>query len=310
MKLNRLALLLMLLLAGVTLQAAPVKISFLNDEVALRETMSILRANGCRKDAISSFKFAVDHYNAIPPKLDLEKFPQRLNGFYSFISASNLIEALPYRLYGAPHPYEINCFDTVILLTKGCIHIGLQADEIYGPFLSPYTETNNYSVMRPAATPRDAFAVTCPAWYTNITCDVMESVNSNTRICLTASFFSFRCLPNSTTENNLSQTVWKILTSDWKKQKLEFPKNMQVVLCYGVNFPQRIMLTGHAGLLFRIHNHYVFIEKTGGSGPFVRFDFEDRADLNLWLAKEFNGLGWTHLFATFNDKEIEEIKVN
>jgi hypothetical protein len=60
-----------------------------------------------------------------------------------------------------------------------------------------------------------------------------------------------------------------------------------------------------------LHNcgEYVYIEKAGNSGPFVRLDFADKRDLLSWFnaairpteAKE------NMFFATFNDKEIEPL---
>ncbi len=310
MKSNWLSLLFILLFIKTASLAAPVKVTFLDDEVALKETMELLRTNGCQSEVLSSFKRAVTNYNATPTGLNLQKFPRKEAGYYSFASVSNLVEALPGRLCDASHPYEINCYDTVILLTKNFLRISALADAISGPILAPKTTTNNFSTMVISATPRDAYASAYPPWYLSSTHDDMKVIEDNTRICLTSAFYCFRCFPNSTTETNLAQKVFEALKVDWNRQKIEFPKNMEVVLCSGINFPNKFMLTIHAGLLLKHQRHYVFLEKSGGSGPFVRLDFEDKADLNVWLASEFGGLGWTHVFATFNDQEVEAIPIH
>jgi len=84
-------------------------------------------------------------------------------------------------------------------------------------------------------------------------------------------------------------------------------------LCHEVNFPKRWFVTVHAGLLFPRERGYTYIEKSGGSGPFVRLDFDDRAAMLTWLAGMFRGaekLGYTHHFATFNDTKIERLEVS
>jgi len=101
------------------------------------------------------------------------------------------------------------------------------------------------------------------------------------------------------------------LLATWRRHDLKFPPRFEVVLCHEVNFPLRTCVTAHAGLLFPRKHGYTYIEKSGGSGPFVRLDFEDRADLLTWLAGMFRGaekFGYTHHFATFNDTKIEMLE--
>jgi hypothetical protein len=258
-----------ILLLAATTHAAQVKISFLDDEGALNDTLAVLKECGCHPDAVQGFKIAVEYYNETPSGLDFKKFPVKEKGFYIFNSASNLLKALPCKLLEAPHPYQINCFDTAILLTKGSAQISIKPDDICGPFLAPYNETNTFTQMRIAATPRDAFAVTYPSWYQMITRTMMKDVDMNARICLNVCFYEWRFLPESTTETNLSQNTFKTLTSEWEKQKLVFPSNAEVVLCHAVNLNKKFFLTGHAGLLMHLRGHYTYLEKAGGSGPLM-----------------------------------------
>jgi hypothetical protein len=101
------------------------------------------------------------------------------------------------------------------------------------------------------------------------------------------------------------------LRASWARQSMSFPERFEVVQCHEVNFPQRWFVTAHAGLLFPRERGYTYIEKAGGSGPFVRLDFADRAMLLTWFGGMFRGaerLGYTHHFATFNDKKIEMVE--
>jgi hypothetical protein len=52
---------------------------------------------------------------------------------------------------------------------------------------------------------------------------------------------------------------------------------------------------------------YVYIEKTGGSGPFVRLDFGNTGDLIAWLAWKFDKTKGVPVFVTFNDSDIERL---
>ena len=58
---------LMLLLSSTALQAGTIKLSFLEDETAVRATGDFLLAHGTGPDAISAFKSAIAHYNLNPP---------------------------------------------------------------------------------------------------------------------------------------------------------------------------------------------------------------------------------------------------
>jgi len=101
------------------------------------------------------------------------------------------------------------------------------------------------------------------------------------------------------------------LKASWTRQGMSFPQRFEVVLCHEVSLPQRWFVTSHAGLLFPRERGYTYIEKAGGSGPFVRLDFADRGALLTWFSATFRGaerLGYTHHFATFNDKKIEMVE--
>src|SRR6185503_19340600 len=122
-----------------------------------------------------------------------------------------------------------------------------------------------------------------------------------------------RChmLPESTEEQGLADNVRKTLRAGWKRDDVKFPTKFEVVLCHEIDFAHRWLATVHAGLLFSRKNGYTYIEKAGGSGPFVRLDFEDRAVLLGWLGGMFRGAerhGYTHHFATFNDAKIEMLQ--
>lgn len=298
-----------LLLSRISAVAAPVRVSFLVERDGLPDTLTVLKNSGCTQEAMSRFKKAVENYQATALVWDFDKFPKSQKGFFHFESASHLVAALPHQLCDSKHAYDFNCFDTLITVAAGRLRTGLRPDDIAGPFLVPHMSTNGGFMVLPAATPRDAFSLVYQPWYRDATKDAFSQ--SGTRISLTAALFRCHALPGSTTEPKLGSNVFESLRASWRRDNVLFPQDFEVVLCHQASFPQRMFLTAHAGLLFPRKKGYTYIEKAGGSGPFVRLDFDDRADLLTWLSGMFRGagkLGYTHHFVTFNDTKIEMLE--
>lgn len=307
-----LAFLAVLLLSAVIVRAGSIKVSFFDNEDTIVQTSEILRGDGCKADAISRFRRAVARYKSQPPGFDVKNFPREENGFFTFDSASNLVAALPQPLSKALHPFELTCFDLVILLTEGLTPVRNGPDELAGPFLAAWTSTNGETYPRLAATARDAFAVSCPSWYVDATQDVMGTSQREARMCLMAGFFCFHVLPNSTSDAELPSTLLKVLRGSWARQGLRFPTNVDMVLYHQASLPDKMVLTSHAGLLLHRHSGYTYLEKTGGCGPFVRVDFGDLKDLTIWFGATLDGgtEPSTHpYFVTFNDREIKAVRI-
>ena len=293
------------------LEAATLRASFLMDQAAWRNTLDVLRDDRCAPDAIRTFQRAVERYAATEFVFDFSKFPKPHGGFYSFESASALVKALPHPLCETRHPYEFNCFDAVIALAGDGLHTSLRPDDIADPFLVLHSLTNGSSTILPRATAKDAFDLAYPAWYRDMTDRVLPVARHDARIALTALLFRCHPLPQSTTEEGLSEGVMRTLRAAWKRHNLQFPTNCEVVLCHQAGFSQRTVITAHAGLLFPHQHGYVYIEKGGGGGPFVRLDVDDKAALLVWLSAIFwdaERQGYTHCFATFNDTRIEKLE--
>ncbi len=292
-------------------RAGTVRVSFLDDKTVLRKTLEILRSSGCTQNAIVGFQRAVERYHANSFEFDSTKFPPCRDGFYSFESASRLAAALPrQQLCETPHAYELNCFDAVIGLAADRLWTRHQPDEIFGPILVSHTTTNGAFVILPVATARDAFELVYPAWYREVTEGAFPKSMHDARVALTAALFRWHVLPLSTTEQGLGEDLFQTLRASWRRQDIKFPRKFEVVLCHEVHFPERRFATSHAGLLFPREKGCTYIEKSGGRGPFVRLDFDERADLLTWLAEMFRAdkFGYTHHFATFNDARIQMLQ--
>jgi len=297
-----------LFLCGLRSQAAEVRASFLMDREVVSQTVQVLTNSGCTSAAATAFQRMVQRYSATGLNLDLGKFPRLHEGFYTFASAAQLAAALPHPLSETQHVYEFNCFDMVILLAGESLHTTVRPDDIAGPFLAPYTPTNGSFRVSPRATARDAFTVVYPQWYREVSEPAFPQAQLDSRICLTAALFRCHPLPQSTTEESLPDAVMKVLRASWGRLEMKFPANFEVVQCHEVSFPEHFLVTAHLGLLFPRKHGFTYIDKGGGSGPFVRLDFEDRTELITWLKSIFKGgekYGYTHHYATFNDGKIE-----
>ena len=298
--------------AAPRLNASPIEISFLDDDAALQNTANLLGAIGCDSNSINLFQTAVQWNYKYPLGLELKAFPPRKNGFYQFLSISDLIAALPQPLITAAHPAQMNCFDSVILLAGSLMQTKVRPDALCGPFLTPVTLTNNIVNMVVEATARDAYIASHPAWFAETTKAVWGESQENQHICLLPAFDSYFILPHATNPSNLADNLLQVLQAEWKRQGIVFPSNIEIVICYsavwnqdGPAFLAPFANATHAGLLFRDHDRYVYLEKAGASGPYVRLDFADKRDLLPWLKSliEPTITERDHLFATFNRRE-------
>ena len=289
--------------------SAELRVSFLETHSSLNDTLSLLERGGCTKEAVSVFKEAVRRYYESKFEFNRDKFPKSQEGFYSFATSKELIGALPHPAYETDHPYDINCFDVMIVLAGNRLNAGIAPDEISGPFLFSKPTTNGVFLSL-APTARDAFSEKYPDWYRDVVDGMLPNPSSNSRICNTASLFRDYLLPKSATEQDINLKVMDVLRSTWKRQNLVFPKDFEVVLCHQVNLPRQMIGTTHAALLLPRGDGFTYIEKAGGTGPFVRLDLNKKADLLPWLTFMFRGPkdDHTHLFATFNDKQIHNLE--
>lgn len=311
-RLNRLLIgcLLCALLLAQAAQGAQVRVAFIKDDAVLKDTIGLLREHGCNAEATVRFRELVQQYHDNPFELDLSDFPAQKDGFFSFGAMSRLVGALPHKLYETKHPYEFNCFDMVIRLGMPLLTSATQPDDLLSGLLAPYQPTNGAFTMVTVATVRDAFTRCYPEWYRVESSHAFDTSELDQRKALTASLFRGYVLPLSTTESELAKTVLDTLRTGQRTTNVQLPKTVEIVLVHEVNYPQRWFVTSHAGWLMKKKNGYAYVEKSGGTGPFVRLDVEAKSDLRIWFERMFQGaetLGYTHHFITFNVSSIETI---
>ena len=295
-----------------------VRISLLNEGTALGSTISFLKNRGCSNDGLLAFEKAVNYYNFLPLELDRSKFPRPENGFYTFQSVTQLLAALPHKLCETKHPFQLNCYDTVIFLADGQLTSGIGPGDVFGCSVAPQTATNWEVMLSPVATAEDAYDWSWPQSYQQLIESFIPAGSLKSRINLLAALYSFQPLPiRRTPQDSQAQTVLETLRFNWNRQSIRFPRKCVVVLCHDVmadkSNPDKFnIFTVHAGLLFNRSDGFTYIEKNGGFGPFVRLDFGSKSDLLRWLSgNQYHGdppENGKHFrtFVTFNQNEIEE----
>ena len=303
-------------------EALPVSISFLDSEESLQQTTNFLASQGIDINSVDWFRRAVKWHNKTPLGFDLGGFPKSNDGFYTFQSMSNLTDLLPQPLIYARHEFDMDCFDNVILLAGSSIQTKLQPDALAGPFLVAITVPTNSFVVSMAVeeTARDSFNAIYPPSARERTKLVFGGPRQDKHMCLTAASDSYCMLPHQTTGNDLGISLLKVLQAQWKQEGIIFPSNMEVVICESaVLVPPDVASNTpfyapfgsatHAGLMFKNHGGFVYIEKAGSNGPYVRLDFEDKKDLLFWLKTLLKPTtaDRDHLFAIFNGVEVESL---
>lgn len=298
----------MLLLFGTFSRAGTISVSFLQDEASLQDTVNILTNRGCSRSSIARYQQAVQRYFQEPFDFDFRTFPKPTNGFYAFSSTQALLAALPHHPGRTQHAFNFNCMDFVITMAGDQLQTALKPDEIFGPYLVSVYTTNG-TRMGYFATARDAFTQGYVPQYREATEAFFPKPHQDSRICLTAGLYRIYVLPLAIPMEKLDTAVMEVLRATWRQEGIQFPQRCEVVLVHSADTNYSIISTDHAGLLFHSTAGYVYLEKAGGSGPFVRLDFKDKSDLVPWLAAAFLYPRQPHVqrFATFNADSIRDL---
>jgi hypothetical protein len=287
------------------LEAKEIRLTFLNSAIALEETSGLLREHGIPETCRSRFIKAVRDYYQQPLNLDPARLPPEHAGIYRFNSLAELVKALPNPLSELKGHWGLNCFDLVGLLAEDSIQFKLGPNDLNGPFFAIVTGEESISI-RPTATAADAFFLAYPAWYRNLSSNYFPLIKQyDHRVCLTAVLFTSYPLPLATDEGSLSKMALTAIRSRWTRYEMRI-KKLRLVLGHEVNLPGRFSVTSHCGLLLENGRRWTYLEKAGGSGPFVRLDLSDPTELKAWYASVYprERNGYTHFLMSFDDREI------
>lgn len=302
-----------LLLGGCRRQGdiAPIRVSFLNDDAALADTVDVLRSAGISASALSAFERSVRQYYRSPFTVDLKAFPSSREGFYEFPTIQSFVKALPYRLVDADHDWGVSCFDIVVVLCGEALKTSLSIDSQAGPFFAPTALANGAIVVHKADTPRAAFAVTYPSNYVSRVQEIMGIVWTESDTCRSVCLQSCLKLPGPSPHDALGNALLGALKQQWAGWGVSFPSQPQIVLLHSVEAATGGVFTGHGGLLIRRDRGYIYVEKAGGFGPFLRLDVADVDDLTRYYGSIGSHIGSRTLdreFMTINDEQVFEVE--
>jgi hypothetical protein len=286
--------------------AGAFRVSFLDDPVSIESTTNFLLHQGCDQRTVNSFCRALSEYDSETSDLNLARFPRKTDGFYAFESVTDVVEALDRPLIYVRHRGGLNCFDADCLLSANFIRFRLSPDDIGGPFLMQHTMTNGDVGLALTVTPRDAFDVARPAWAIEATKGLFDATLETNRMNFTAAFETFNFFPGGTTPEALPAVMFKTLKLGWERCGVVFPKQAKIIIFHSASLKEHNSVSTHAGILFTNDGRYLYLEKAGPSGPYVRLDFDDINDLFVWykVAIKPNSDQGNFLFATLNDERI------
>jgi hypothetical protein len=263
---------------------AEIRVSFLSDTNVLADTCKQLRDNGTPESAIAIFRQAVHFHNFKGLGLDLSQFPERNQGFYTFGGIDEFTTSLSQRLWEADHFYSLTCFDMLLLcLRNSGLYCDIPEACRENPIIVPFRRSMDSGLEFIKTTSlSNAFTLTCPPAYTSAVHDACGMTYDNSHIAMLVCLKQLHMLPQQalSPNNKVEDSIMKKRISLWKKDSLAFPENAQVILLHNTVSRPKSVVASHCGLLIPLpQNGFMYLEKAGGCGPFLRIDIDDPKDL-------------------------------
>ena len=289
---------------------APVRVSFLDSEPVLRDTVRLLRAAGCDVNNLERFARAVREYNSSPCPVDRSRFPPVTNGFHSFASPADFVTALPGQFSQIDGPFGINCMLTVALIAGSQMTVRPDARALPGPFLAAATREDGQPWLAPVVSLDDAWAIAYHTEYFDSVSNIVGADFAERHGPLVTSIHSFHALPVATDEKQLPRNLMAALSNDWARVGLTFPRVFKLVLLHRAILPFNVAVTDHAGLLVPREGGAVYLEKAGGRGPFIRMDLAREDDVALYhraTLRRWPDNLYSHSFVTVNEESIHRV---
>jgi hypothetical protein len=281
--------------------AAPVRVSFLDDETAREETLHAFAEAGCVPDNLHALRKAILHYYQTPLALDPAAFPSPRNGFYEFASIGDFVSTLgTNQLSFIDHAFELNCFNTALLLVEPEMRVTADLQARNGPFLAVQVTTNYNEWLEPVASLGDVYAIAHPPRVEPFMKKIAGIGYSEKHKTLEAALYQYQTLPLGTSADTISVETHEALRRHWKRCGIQFPAKISLVMLHRASKNYHLVVTDHMGVLLQRKDGYLYFEKTGGRGPFLRIDAQDPADIvayfstGTWPDYPFN-------FMTVND---------
>lgn len=282
--------------------AAPVRMSFLDTRTAREDTLLAFARAGCVPENLAALRSAMIHYYQTPLALDVSAFPAATNGFYEFASIGDFVAALgTNQISFLPHAFELNCFDAALLLAGPDMDVTANLQTQGAPWLAIQVTTNFNEWLEPVASLGDVAAIANPNWHAARIRDITGFDFPEKHRILDAVLYQYQTLPRDTSAETVAVETQAALRRHWQRCGVRFPEKVSVVLIHRTRTDYHLAVTDHAGVLLKRDNGWLYLEKTGGKGPFLRIDIQDPAD----LAAYFSTMTWPDYpfnFISVNDE--------
>lgn len=280
---------------------APVRVSFLDTDVAREDTLRILAEAGCDPVNLDAIQKAMVHYYQTPLGLDTSSFPPANNGFHEFASIGDFVSALgTNQLSYLSHPFELNCIDSALLLAAPEMGISADLQTKAGPFLAIQVYSNYNEWLVPAASLGDVYATAHPPEKVPFMVRAFGIDFPENHKTLEAALYQYQTLPLGVAADTIAAETQATLRRHWKRCGIRFPARVSIVQLHRARTDYHLAVTDHFGALVPRENGYLYLEKTGGRGPFLRIDVADPAE----VAAYFSTVTWPDYpfnFMTAND---------
>ena len=265
--------------------ASPVRVSFLDTDAAREDTLQILADAGCDPVHLDALRKAILHYYQTPLALDVSAFPPANNDFREFGSIGDFVSALgTNQLSFLDHPFELNCFDTALLLAAPDMGIATDLNATNGPFFAVQVSRNFQEAVVPVASLGEASAVIHPPGAEPFMKRMAQFEFSDSHKVLEAALYQYQALPLDASANEISAETQNALRRHWERCGIQFPSNLSLVMLHRASALFHLAVTDHMGVMLKRGNGYVYLEKTGGRGPFLRIDAQDPADIATYYS--------------------------
>lgn len=269
--------------------AAPVRVSFLDTRAAREDTLLAFARAGCASENIAALRKAMIHYYRTPLALDVSAFPAATDGFHEFASIGDFVSALgTNQISFLPHDFELNCFDAALLLAGPETRTTASLSARDAPWLAVQVQSNYNEWLVPVASLGDLLALADQPHYVALVKDIAQFEFPEKHKILDAVFYQYQTLPLGTSSNTIAAETRDALQRHWKRGGIGFPAHVALVMLHRARVDAHLVVTDHMGALLKRDEGYLYLEKTGGRGPFLRIDVEDPAD----VAAYFSTMTW------------------
>lgn len=260
--------------------SASIRVSFLQAAAVRADTVQILRQAGCSTNGLAMFERVLDDVSRQQMQLRTDRFPQQTDGYCRFDSGEHFPDALREYPFAMLDEDGINCIAFVAKLAKPlgfrCTPPPAQeGDTVLGAVWTEYETITTNEFPSVAA----ALFAAYPDDYRYLVEKQVGPVWDDEHIATCAPFSIFHPIRHTNRTEITAQSLMEDLANAWTVRGIRFPRDTVVVTLNVGYLNDRLMRTIHMGLAVPRGNGFMYLEKAGYRGPFIRIDLQNLADL-------------------------------